>query len=75
MIIMLDFTTILGSLVGISTVIGIVYKAGRWSGKIDKSLQELTEQQKQVNVNLSNHIVHYDMELTAIRIELAKLNK
>jgi hypothetical protein len=69
----------LASIIGISGLIGTVvvsvFKIGKWTGTVNKSLQELTEQQKAININLTNHIHHYDNELTDIRIELVKMNK
>ena len=70
---MIDLGTGIALFGVLGTVIGVVWKAGKWTGKLDKSMQDLVEQQKQVNVNLSNHIKHYDSELTTIRESVARI--
>ena len=69
----MDIVIIFGTITGVCALAGIAYKIGKWTGRIDKSLQELTDQQKLVNLNLSNHIVHYDAELTQLRESIANI--
>ncbi len=60
----------------VSALIGnamVIYRAGKWAGKISSTIDFLKSEMLEVNKNLSNHIAHYDKELTNIRMRIAKI--
>jgi hypothetical protein len=62
----------------VSALIGnamVIYRVGKWAGKISSTIDFLKSEMLEINKNLSNHIVHYDKELTNLRMQITKIEE